>query len=245
MQKVTALAILGAAAGLSACVGSNEERHEAEGPAQDRSYQLAGFDRIEVAGSYDVDVRTGAAQSVRATGPQKALDRMTVEVRDGKLLIHPKQERRSWGFGNFHTGHVRLQVTVPRLSGAEVAGSGDVRVDRVAGDSFEGHVAGSGGIDVGQVEVRQLKLGIAGSGNATAGGGRADNVELSVAGSGDIRAGNVVSRTAAVSVTGSGDVAVQAADTAAVQIAGSGDVNLTGGATCTVSKAGSGDVRCS
>ena len=55
------------------------------------------------------------------------------------------------------------------MRGAELAGSGDIRIDRVAGDSFDGAIAGSGNLKVDHIEVGKLKLAIAGSGNATAG----------------------------------------------------------------------------
>lgn len=242
MRKAIIIALgTAAAAGLAGC---GSARSEDAGPQTERSYQVGNFQRLEAAGSYDIDVRTGAQPSVHASGAQRDLDRMVVEVRGNTLQVHP-QKRGSFNFGSWHGGKVRLTVTVPSLAAAEIAGSGDVTVDKVAGESFEGHVAGSGGIRVGQVDVRQLKMGIAGSGEIEAGGGRAGNVQYEIAGSGDIRAGSVVAQTAKVDIAGSGNVAAHATQTAAVDIAGSGDVNLTGGAKCTVSKAGSGDVTCS
>ena len=68
----------------------------------------------------------------------------------------------SFGWSRSHP--VKLTVTVPRLSSAEIAGSGDISVDKVSGDSFEGGIAGSGNLRIGQGEVKRLKDGIAGSG---------------------------------------------------------------------------------
>lgn len=239
MHKALAIALTATA--LAACTGA---RSESGGPTVERNYQVGGFERIEVSGPYEVDVRTGSEPSVHASGPEKTIERMIVEVDGDTLRIHPRK-RKSFNFGWSSDHTARLQVTVPALRAAEIAGSGGINVDRVTGDSFEGTVAGSGDLQLGQVEVQQLSMAIAGSGEIRAGAGRARRVEYEIAGSGDIDAGVLAAEDAKVSIAGSGNVRANASKTASVDIAGSGDVQLTGGAKCQVSKAGSGNVNCS
>ena len=100
----------------------------------------------------------------------------------------------------------------------------DIRIDRVAGDRFEGRIAGARDLHIGKVEVGSFTLAIAGAGNATAESGRARSVDYSIAGAGDIRAQGVSSETAAVSVQGAGGVRLQASKTASVSVMGAGDV---------------------
>ena len=238
MHKAVAIGMLAAAT--AAC---GTARGDEPGPTAQRSYQVGDFQRIEVAGPYEVEVRTGSAASVSASGPEKMIERMVVEVEGDKLLIHP-QKRNGLNFGWKRYEPVKLVVTVPALRAAAIAGSGGIRIDRIQGDSFKGEIAGSGDLQLGAVEVQTLNLGIAGSGEARA-AGRARNVEYDIAGSGDIDARGVASETASVSIAGSGNVTANATKTASVDIAGSGNVEMTGGAKCNVSKAGSGDVRCS
>ena len=241
MRKVIAAVVIAACAASSGCSRSRDEN---AGPTVSRNYQVGNFTEIEVAGPYDVEVRTGAKPGVSAQGSQKLLERTVVEVRDGKLLIRPERERSfHWGWSS--RGKARFAVTVPRLSAATVAGSGDIRVSDVRGDRFEGSVAGSGGLNVDSLDVQSLKLAIAGSGEVKALKGRAQNASFDIGGSGDIDARGVQAQTAEVSIAGSGSVAAHASGTADVSIAGSGDVDVTGGAKCKVSKAGSGNVRCS
>lgn len=240
MKRAIAFGIMVAAAAIAGC---SEGRSESRGPTVDRDYQVGSFDRISVAGSYDTTVRTGAAPSVHVRGDQKAIDNLEVKVENGVLKIESKKKMH-WGWSSDH-GKVAFTVTVPNLRGADLAGSGDINIDKVAGDSFAGSIAGSGNLKVAQVEVGTLKLDIAGSGNAVAGGGRAKSADYGIAGSGGIDAKGVAVETANVSIAGSGDVDAQAHSTAAVSIMGSGNVEMTGGAKCTVSKAGSGNARCS
>ena len=240
MRRAIALGVLASALVAAGCSAA---RSADGGPVIDRDYQVGNFDKIELAGSYDTSVTTGSAPSVHARGDQKAIDNLEITVENGSLVVRPKQ-KMSWGWGSHH-GKIALTVTVPSLRAAELAGSGNIDIDKVAGDSFSGAIAGSGNLQVGQVEVGTLKLDIAGSGNARASGGRAKSADYGIAGSGGIDAKGVAAETASVSVAGSGGVQAQATGTASVSIMGSGDVDLTGGAACTISKAGAGNARCS
>jgi len=237
------LSVLMGVAAAALVAGCGSAHSEDGGPTVQRDFSVGSFDRIELAGAYDVTVKTGSAPSVHATGNEKAMERLVVEVRNGILTIHPKK-RNGLNWGMSDSGKVALQVTVPSLRGAELAGSGDLRIDSVAGDQFAGGIAGSGNLTVDRLEVGQLKIDIAGSGSAKAANGRAKTAEYEIAGSGGIDAAGIATETASVSIAGSGDVTAHASNTADVNIMGSGNVEVKGGAKCNVSKAGSGDVRC-
>ena len=237
------LSVLAGVAAATMVAGCGSAHSEDGGPTVQRNYEVGNFDRIELAGAYDVTVKTGSAPSVHASGNEKAMERLVVEVKNGILTIYPKKRNGfSWSSGG---GHVALQVTVPSLRGAELAGSGDLRIDSVAGDQFAGGIAGSGNLTVDRLQVGELKIDIAGSGSAKASNGRVKKAEYDIAGSGGIDAAGVAAETASVSIAGSGDVMANASNSANVSIMGSGNVEVKGGAKCTVSKAGSGDVRCS
>jgi hypothetical protein len=241
MRKSIAAAVIAASAATSAC------GHAGEGAGQtvSRNYQIGNFQTIEVAGPYDVEVRTGSNPGVAARGSEKLLERTVVEVRGDKLVIRPQEHHGWFSFGWGTRGKANFTVTVPQLSGATIAGSGDINVDKVQGNRFEGAVAGSGGLNVAAMDVQSLKISIAGSGGVKAGTGKAQSAQYEVVGSGDVDASAVQTQQAKVSIAGSGNVKAHSSGTADVSIMGSGDVDLTGGAKCTVSMAGSGNVRCS
>lgn len=241
MRKAIAAGLAVMALGTSGCA---RDRDRSPGQTVERNYYVGAFDRIELAGAYDATVRTGAAPGVHARGGENVLDRLVVEVKDGKLLIHPKERMGfHWGWG--HSGKVELTVTVPQLHGATLTGAGGIDIDKIQGDRFEGTLAGSGGLSVGSLDVQSLKLSIAGSGDARAGAGKARSAEYEIAGSGGVDAGGVQTEQLKVSIAGSGNVKAHSSGAADVDIMGSGDVDVAGGAKCTVNKAGSGSVRCS
>lgn len=246
MRKSIWLGVIAAAA--SAGCGQNHGSESGDGGATvQKSYQVGSFNQIEVAGPYDVDVSTGGAPAVSASGPQKLLDRLVVEVRGNKLLIHPQQEHGFFHFGGFNSnGGATVHVTTPAaLSGATIAGSGGIKLDKAGGDSFAGSVGGSGDLQVGQVAAQSMKLSIGGSGNIRAGSGQVSSADFNIAGSGGIDAAGVRAQTAKVTIAGSGGIKGQATQTADITIMGSGDVTMTGGAKCNVSKMGSGSATCS
>lgn len=241
MRRLIFASVIAASAATSAC---GQMHDGGSGPNVSRSYPVGNFQQIEVAGPYDVDVRTGANPSVSAQGSQKLLDRTIVQVQGDKLVIH-QQEQHGIHFTFNNHGNAHLTVTVPQLAGATVAGSGEMRVDRAQGAAFAGAVAGSGQLNIDNVDVQALKLSIGGSGSLKAAAGKAQSADYSIGGSGDVDAGGVQTQVAKVSIAGSGSVKANATASADVSIMGSGDVDVSGGAKCTVNKAGSGSVNCS
>ena len=225
---------------LGAC--SMGEASESKGQPGSRDFQVGAFDKIALTGSSNVIVTVGGAPSVRAEGDSALLEKLEIKVENGVLQIGYKKGNWSFGWRKDH-GPVTVHVSAPSLTGAEVAGSGDMKIDKVAGGDFKGEIAGSGEIQLASLNARNASFAIAGSGGVTA-SGAAETAEFDIAGSGDIHAGGLQVKRAKVSIAGSGNVETKAVESASVDIMGSGDVIVTGGAKCSVNKMGSGDVRC-
>jgi hypothetical protein len=244
MQKLIPIAAIGAISALaSGCHFSNHAEARDAGPAGDRSYQVGAFDRITVAGPYEVTVKTGGQPGVTAHGGEAILAETDFIVENGELRIGPKKKRgMRWNWTN--RSPVRVEVSAASLREATIAGSGGIQIDRVAGGDFEGTVAGSGNLGIAQMDAGKTEFSVAGSGEVRA-SGKARSLDLSIAGSGDVDLSALEVVAADVSIAGSGNVRARATGTASVSIMGSGDVELTGGAKCDVTKHGSGDVRCS
>jgi len=235
-----AAALLSAAMIVGAChAGSHSEATE---PTAQRSYQVGAFDRIALAGSSDVIVTVGGAVSVRAEGDSDTLERLEVTVQGGQLNIGLRRNSGGWFSWGHHRG-VTVHVTVPSLAGASIAGSGDMRIDRVQGARFAGSITGSGNMNVAAVAVQEASFSITGSGDIAA-AGNAQQAGASIVGSGDLRLGALEAANATLAVAGSGDIAIRATQTAAIELRGSGDITVSGPARCTISKSGSGNVRC-
>lgn len=225
--------------------GCNGHRDDGGGPTISRTYPVTNFQQIEVAGPYDVEVRTGGNASVSAQGPEHMLERTEVAIEGNKLVIRARHHGGWFQMGWSHHGDAHFVVTVPQLSAAELTGSGEVKVDKVQGQSFDGAVTGSGDLSIANLAVQSLKLSITGSGDVKAGAGKAQAAEYAITGSGDLDAGAIDSPQIKASIAGSGDLKAHGSGTANIDIMGSGDVYISGGAKCSATKAGSGEAHCS
>jgi hypothetical protein len=206
--------------------------------AAERSFPVGSFTEIVVAGSTDVEVRTGVATSVVAEGEQADLDRLDIRVDGPRLVIDTKSGSWNWSSRK----GVVVRVGTKTLSSAAISGSGDMSVDRVNGP-FRGRISGSGDMRLPSVQSDTLSLSLSGSGDMLV-AGRCGSANLNTTGSGDINAAGLTCRTVAVSSTGSGDIAAVATETASLRTTGSGDISVTGGARCTTSATGSGTTSC-
>lgn len=257
MRKLLTLVSAGALIALGASLSAAQDGERTAAGTTSRSYELGGFEGISVVGPHHVLVSVGPGFSVRAEGSQQTLDDTEVEVENGKLKIHPigdgrwerrcgdraddrgDERRRCWNDYEAATFH----VTLPRIDDAALVGGGDMRIDRVEGDTFSASVAGSGDLDVAALRVGDARFSIAGSGDLIA-RGSAGRSRVSIAGSGNLRARDMTSTEASVSIAGSGNAALTVQNDAHVSIVGSGDVEIAGGARCSVSRMGSGKVSC-
>ncbi|MBA3677843.1 MAG: DUF2807 domain-containing protein [Sphingosinicella sp.] len=237
MILVSTLAI--AACGMSA----DAQEGEGTGRVTKQDFNIGAFEGVALAGSHDVVVTVGGASAVRAEGDAEIIEKLDIRVENGTLRVGTKKGT-NWSVGFMRNrAPVTIYVSMPSISSAAVAGSGDMRVDKVEGKSFDASIAGSGDLEIASIRVDEADFSVAGSGDIKA-TGSAGNAKVSIAGSGDVDLAGVQSRQANVSIVGSGGVQAQASETADISIMGSGDVSIAGGAKCTISKRGSGEVRC-
>lgn len=211
------------------------------GPPTAQDFALTGFTAVEVAGPDDVTIRQGDKFLVTAKGPKAEMDDLEIKLDGTTLSIGRKRE--GFSFGRDHDG-VEIAITLPKLSGVRLTGSGTVDADTIDGDAVEAVLTGSGDLKVAKLTGKSAKLTVSGSGDIEIAGGTVGSGDFDVTGSGDIDAGGLVATTLDVSVTGSGNVTAQATGKADIGILGSGDVDITGGGACSTKTMGSGTATC-
>ena len=205
-----------------------------------RIYEVAGFTGVSLRGSDDVDVRVGSGFSVRAEGPAAELDTLRI-VRDGDMLSIGRKPSSSFHWGD--TAHVKIYVTMPRITTADLSGTGDLAIDRVEGERFRLDSKGSGNIAIGALGVESADLSLSGTGTLSA-KGSARQLKIDLAGTGDVDAPGLKAASATVSVLGTGNVHATVDGPARVSATGTGDIDLGPAARCTTSNTGTGEVRC-
>jgi len=207
--------------------------------SQDR--QVAGFDRIEVNGSYDVYLTQGKDFALRIVAEPDVLEKIKTEVKDGRLVISENKHKIQIGVAKKRTR--KVYVTLPEIKGLCINGSADVNgQNRITTGSFDLKIRGSGDIDM-EVAAKEIEAGISGSGDIKL-KGNADDFAITIAGSGDVSAYDLASQKTTVNISGAGDCKVNAEQELTVNITGSGDVSYRGSPKVMMKNvAGAGRVR--
>lgn len=208
-------------------------------PITEAVQTTAAFTAIEAYGPDNIVLVTGDSFSIKAEGNAEAIKTLRFKV-DGDA-IEIGRTKGKW-FGDAAKG-VTITITAPKVMSVSLAGSGDLKADKLSGDKVAIDLAGAGNVDVADITATLVEGNIAGSGDIKAAGTVA-KADWSIAGSGNVDASAIKSEDVKASIAGSGDVLATASKTVDASIAGSGDVITTGGATCTKSVIGSGKVTC-
>lgn len=237
MRKILAT---GAILILAACsAGAQPNQSQASGQRGQRDFEVGAFHGVQLAGIHDVVVTVGGAPSVRAEGDTAALEGLEIRVENGMLKVGT---RRGWSWRG-PDGDLTVYVTAPSIDAASVAGTGDMRIDRVEAQSFTGAVGGTGSLKIAALRATSADFSIAGTGDIEA-AGTADRAEISLTGTGDAELGALQVRQAQVRLVGPGGVELHASESVDGSILGPGDLTVRGGARCSVTKMGPGSITC-
>lgn len=210
--------------------------------AAEKRFGLTSFEAIEVSADVAVEVVTRAPVSAVATGPQDALDRLSLESRDGRLVISQRQfagdEKRG-----APRGPVTVRVNAANLNSATLAGAGSLRIDTLKGQRAMVGLRGPGRLDVGAIAADRLQVAMIGNGTMTL-GGAAKTAQMTLSGAGVVDAGSLSVGALISDSEGAGDHILRAIESAAVTSRGIGKVVVLGRPVCTVRNVGSGSVTC-
>ncbi len=207
-----------------------------EGKVVKKTVELDKFTSIGLAIAADVIVTQGNSQEVTIHAQQNILDNIKTEVRNGNWEITYKENVKE-------ADRVIVYITMKKLDGAYISGSGKIKGTNVfdRSDDLEFAVSGSGDIEL-EVETSDIQSAISGSGDIIL-SGNANTQEVAISGSGGISAYDLKTDKASISISGSGQCKVNVSSSLEVSIAGSGDVYYKGNpAKLDSSIVGSGDV---
>ncbi len=203
--------------------------------------RVKDFTTVQLTGSSSVTIKEGNGFAVQVTGAKEALNKAETRVKGDTLVLSVKDR----GWFTTSSKEVHFDITMPRIKGVKLTGSGDVDLDdSVTTESIDLSVTGSGDISADTITAKNMVLTVTGSGNI-----RIDRVEVIageavIKGSGDIEVAGEV-HTQRVRVMGSGNFKgwKLSAQVAQGSIMGSGDVDLGKAEQRSFNVMGSGEVR--
>ena len=209
-----------------------------EGPIVEKGFATDSFHKVELDGSFDVEINQGAMQNVIVAGNENIIDKLRMQVIDEMLYLSLEP-------GNYLNYDLLVKLTVTDLSEVRLMGSGDVKLGTFVNlDQITVFLDGSGDIkSSGVLETTGLlDIALDGSGDIDL-KLKSDNVRAELQGSGDMDLEGTAS-TFDATLDGSGDIKAYSLETVKCNatLEGSGSIHLFVTSYLKASLDGSGDI---
>ena len=147
---------------------------------------LSGFERIDARGQWEVTLVQGADWDVALSYPEELEERLRVSVAGNRLLLG--YERTGWGWwgggGNRH--RVRVRITMPVLSGVDLAGATTLDLSGFSGERLEIEASGATEIVGRDGAYEALELIVSGAGDIDLGSLPVDGAHIVLSGAGNV-----------------------------------------------------------
>jgi hypothetical protein len=209
------------------------------GPVVSETRSVSGFQEVKTDFTGDVFVTQGSNYNVRIEAQQNIIDVIETVLNDGILTIRGKSNTIIRP-----DTRIKVYVTMPRIDGLMVNGSGNTIVENtITTSNLYMKVSGSGNITVPKLDASSVDANISGSGEINIWDGTVSNEYIDITGSGDMDFSGLRASTGEVRISGSGDARVYVTGSLKVRISGSGDVYYRGTPSIDVSISGSGKLR--
>lgn len=206
-----------------------------------RNYEIAGFEKVRVEGPFKVRLTTGVPPSAKATGPQAAIDRLTIDVVGRTLVVH--NSLSSWGgsLGSDDSGPVEVVIGTHDLNAASLTGAGSLEISAVKGLSFDLAAQGSGQIAVARTDVDQLSVALIGTASAVL-AGKAGALKVQARGTTAFDGSALETKDITLTVNGASTIKAGVSNSANIVASGPASIVFSGKPSCTSRLTGSASV---
>lgn len=189
---------------LTGCSGTifNQQGISGSGKVVSEQRDVSGFSAVSLEGSGNVQIALGPNEAVTVEAENNLLP-LIETVREKSVLVIRMKANTSIK----PTKPIHYRVTMKKLDGVTILGSGNITAPEITGDTFTVALPGSGDITI---------------------GGMANQVNLSLGGSGNIYCDKLKAKTVTAALNGSGNITVYASESLDATIRGSGDIRYSG-----------------
>lgn len=208
---------------------------EPSGEVTSETRKLDNFSKIEVGIPANIKIITGDSAKITISSYKSYLTAITTKVRRGKLHVHGDICKAV-------KSEVNIEITLPVLSGINVAGSANVYSETpVRTDKLSLGISGSGKISL-SVFANTIENLISGSGDIII-NGTCQKLYVDIDGSGKFKGLGLNSYTVKIRINGSGEATVVALNKLNAKVAGSGEISYSGDPELSVDISGSGKIN--
>jgi|GEM_PF-1614724 len=185
--------------------------------AGEKTFDVDSFHEISASGAGELVITVGEAQSVTIEAKDRHLDKIKVEVDDGRLEIRSKG--RSW-FGS--SPSYKAVITVPSLDYLGLSGATEAVATGIDADEFEYRASGASETEI---------------------SGRCNSLTVKVSGASELEAKDFVCRDVDVRGSGASEIEIHATENLSVSASGATDVDVYGSPkTNKMSTSGASDI---
>jgi hypothetical protein len=203
--------------------------------ADSKTYELSGFDKIDIATGLDAVVKLGDNFSVTATsGSAQALDNLKLDVTDGVLVARFDQSFLDFIISGGLVGMLlsngnalTIEVTMPALSGVDASSGADVRIQSLAADQLSLSASSGANIDVTDAKLGTVQLGSS-SGADIDISGTAESVDVEASSGAGVDAENLIATNVTANASSGASLSVHAAASIKAEASSGGDVDVSG-----------------
>jgi hypothetical protein len=203
--------------------------------AESRTFELGGFDKIDIATGLDAVVTLGDSFSVTATsGSAQALDNLQLSVTDGVLTARFDQSFLDFILSGGLVGMLlssgnalTIDITLPALSGIDASSGADVRAQGLTSDALSLNASSGANIDLTDAKLGAVHIGSS-SGADVDVSGTAESVDAEASSGADIDAENLVAARATASASSGAGISVHATGSISAEASSGGDVDVYG-----------------
>lgn len=192
---------------------------------QSKSFDLSHFDRINVAGNFEVTVRPGPF-SIEARGEGDRFDALKLSLHGHVLII---EEERAWweALNVLNQEKVWIDITMPEFAGVDASGAGQIHIEGpFASPLIQIDLSGASDCHA-TFEADLLEVEVSGAGNLFL-AGSAERATIELSGAGDLHAYPLAVETLEIEVSGAGTAEINATGALEAEVSGAGTVRYTG-----------------
>ena len=203
-----------------------------------RTFDLKGFNKLDLSSAFKIEVKQGAFFSVVAEGDKDDLDDLVARTSGGELLI--KYKDSNWGWKNRHK--VSLSIVMPNLKGIDFSGACTAHVKGFGNQGdVDVKLSGASTADI-EISADNMKMDISGASKSTF-HGKASRISVDLSGASRTELGDFPVESADVEASGASFVRVNASKALSVEASGATTVRYKGTPSVKMNTSGASSVK--
>ncbi len=164
--------------------------------------EISQFNKIDVSGIFDVDIKVGKSVSLVISAEDNLLKYIKTKVRNNTLIISSKE--------NLHPrDDLVLKITTPKLNEIDCSGANDLNIDSVKTDKFLMDLSGAGSIEI---------------------NGKAKKFFIDISGAADLDASEFFVEDVKIDISGAASADIYASKSLDAEVSGASSIKLYGNA---------------